>query len=178
VAELSRREGQCEHRIRPVRVMLENQGGDLLAFALQLDGGLAALAGQWQVSEATVRQVLQTQQMSERDNRRWQRQAEQRRQLGSRYYGLSEAVQELAAQVARASSLVENLNSRLRSYFFLRRQLGPSYLELLRFFLNHRRFPRSGHEERVGKSPAELLSGQEHEHWLQMLGYQPFRRAA
>jgi hypothetical protein len=116
--------------------------------------------------------------MSERDSRRWQRQAEQRRQLGARYYGLSEAVEELAAQAVRASSLVENLNSRLRTYFFLRRQLGPDYLGLLRFFLNHRRFQRSEHEGRVGKSPAELLSGQEHEHWLEMLGYQPFRRAA
>src|SRR5947209_10081349 len=116
--------------------------------------------------------------MSEKASRRWQREATQRQQLGGRYYGVSEAVQELAAQVVRASSLVENVNSRLRSYFFLRRQLGPDYLELLRFFLNHRRLQRSEHAERVGKSPAELLSGQEHEHWLEMLGYQPFRRVA
>jgi len=78
--------------------------------------------------------------------------------------------------VVRASSLVENLNSRLRNYFFLRRQLGPDYLELLRFFLNHRRFMRSEHPERVGKSPAELLSGQEHRHWLELLGFQRFRQ--
>jgi hypothetical protein len=178
VAELARREGQCGHRIGPVRVLLENQAGELLAFAEQLDRDLAALARQWQVSEATVRQVLKTQQMAERDGRRWQRQAEQQRQLGARYYGLSKAVEGLAAGVARASSLAENLNSRLRSYFFLRRQLGPDYLELLRFFLNHRRFVRSERQEREGKSPAELLSGQEHKHWLEMLGYQRFCRAA
>jgi hypothetical protein len=177
-AELVQREGQCEHRVRPVRITLQNQGADLLAFAEQLDKDLAALAGQWQVSQATVREVLQTRQMPERDSRRWQREATHRQQLGARYYGLSEAVEELAVQVVRASSLVENVNSRLRTYFFLRRQLGPDYLELLRFFLNHRRFQRSEHEERVGKSPAELLSEQEHEHWLEMLGYQPFRRAA
>ena len=34
---------------------------------------------------------------------------------------------ELAAATVRASSLVENLNSRLRSDFFLRRHLGPDY---------------------------------------------------
>ena len=79
--------------------------------------------------------------------------------------------------MVRASSVVENINSRLRGYFFLRRQLGADYLELLRFFLNHRRLPRSEREERVGKRPAELLSGQEHPHWLELLGYQPFRRA-
>ena len=178
VAQLAQREGQCEHRIRPLRVLLENQGADLLAFAEQLDKDLAALAQEWQVSEEIVREILKTQEMSERDSRRWQREATHRQQLGGRYYGMSQAVQELSGGVVRASSLVENLNSRLRSYFFLRRQLGPDYLELLRFFLNHRRFVRSEHPQRVGKSPAELLSGQEHEHWLELLGYQRFRRAA
>ena len=33
----------------------------------------------------------------------------------------------MTARVVRASSLVENLNSRLRTYFFLRRQLGGDY---------------------------------------------------
>ncbi len=78
--------------------------------------------------------------------------------------------------MVRASSVIENLNSRLRNYFFLRRQLGPDYLILLRFFLNHRRFLRSEHSERVGKSPAELMTGTSHPHWLKLLGYQPFAR--
>jgi hypothetical protein len=178
VAELLQREPWCEHRIGPVRSMLANQGADLLAFVQALDKDTAALASTWQVSEGMVREVLQTQQMSERDSKRWQREATHRQQLGARYYGLSEAVEEMAGRVVRASSLVESLNSRLRSYFFLRRQLGPDYLELLRFFLNHRRFLRSEHAERVGKSPAELLSGREHGHWLELLGYQRFRRPA
>jgi hypothetical protein len=178
VAELVQREGQCEHRIRPVRTLLVNQGADLLAFAAALDKDLAALALEWQVSEATVRQLLHTQQMSERDTRRWQREATHRQQLGGRYYALSEAVEELAGRVVRASSLVENVNSRLRNYFFLRRHLGSDYLALLQFYLNHRRFLRSEHQERVGKSPAELLNGQEHNHWLEMLGYKRFRLAA
>jgi hypothetical protein len=42
-------------------------------------------------------------------------------------------------QVVRASSsLVENLNSRLQSDFFLRRQLANDDLTLLQLFLNHR----------------------------------------
>ena len=32
------------------------------------------------------------------------------------------------------------------------------------------RFLRSEHPERVDKSPAELLTGQEHAHWLELLG--------
>ena len=80
------------------------------------------------------------------------------------------------AQTPRASSIVENINSRLRNYFFLRRHIGHGYLDLLRFFLNHRRLIRSERPERVGKTPAELLIGQPHGYWLELLGYQRFCR--
>jgi hypothetical protein len=43
-------------------------------------------------------------------------------------------------------------------------------LHLLRFFLNHHRFLRSAHAERVDHSPAELLTGQSHAPWLELLG--------
>ena len=75
----------------------------------------------------------------------------------------------------RSSSLVENLNSRLRTYFTLRRHLGGSYLDLLRFFLNRRCPLRSRHAERRGKSPRELLTGQAHPHWLILLGLRPLQ---
>jgi len=41
-------------------------------------------------------------------------------------------VRRAMADTPRSSSLVENLNSRLRTYFTLRRHLGGSYLDLLR----------------------------------------------
>ena len=87
------------------------------------------------------------------------------------------AVGEALKDTPRASSLVENLNSRLRSYFFLRRWLGDSYLGVLQFFPNHRRFIRSQVPERVGKSPKELLTGKSHPHWLELLGFKRFQRA-
>jgi hypothetical protein len=80
-------------------------------------------------------------------------------------------------QTPRASSLVENRNSRLRNYFFLRRQLGRQYLDLLKFFLNHRTFMRGEYPERVGKSPTELMTGQKHPYWLELLGFERFQRA-
>ena len=80
------------------------------------------------------------------------------------------------AQTPRASSIIENINSRLRHYFFLRRHIGHGYLDLLRFFLNHHRFLRSDRPERVGQSPAQLLRGQPHRHWLELLGDQRFYR--
>lgn len=60
-------------------------------------------------------------------------------------------------QTPRASSLVENLNSRRSNYFFLRGQLGPQYFKLLRFFLNHRTFMRSECPERVGETLAQMM---------------------
>ena len=62
-----------------------------------------------------------------------------------------------------------------QGYFTLRRHLGNSYLDLLRFFLNHRRFLRSRRAERQGKSPRELMTGQGHPHWLTLLGLGPLQ---
>jgi hypothetical protein len=73
---------------------------------------------------------------------------------------------------------VENLNSRLRTYFGLRRHLGPAYLDLLQFYLNHHELERSERAERQGKTPAELLTGAAHGHWLEMLGFRRFVRPA
>ena len=53
--------------------------------------------------------------------------------------------------------------------------LLATYLDLLRFFLNHRRFMRSRLAERVGKSPRELMTGESHPHWLTLLGFGPLQ---
>jgi hypothetical protein len=95
--------------------------------------------------------------------------------LGDKFHLLFRAVRQAMAQTPRSSSLVENLNSRLRNYFTLRRHLGGSYLGLLQFFLNHRRFMRSRRAERNGKSPRELMTGQGHPHWLTLLGLGPLQ---
>jgi hypothetical protein len=176
VAELKAREPLCAHRIGPMCRLLENQRDDLLAFAAQLDRDLCALAKDFQVPVDVVRELLDLQALDERQCRRWQKEAILREQLRDRFWELSAAVHNVADQTVRASSVIENLNSRLRTYFFLRRHLGADYLTLLQFFLNHRRFMRSEHPERVDKSPAELLTGRSHPHWLEMLGYQRFYR--
>jgi hypothetical protein len=134
------------------------------------------VAAEFKMPVEMVRAVLNVEILPPDSPSRWPRESALRDRLGDRYYPLSVAVTEIARRTVRASSVVENLNSRLRNYFFLRRHLGPAYLTLLQFFLNHRRFLRSERPERVGKSPAELLSGRAHPHWLEMLGYVRFSR--
>ena len=94
---------------------------------------------------------------------------------GTEFHALFAAVNEVMARTPRSSSLVENLNSRLRNYFTLRRHLAGSYLDLLRFFLNHRCFMRSQCPEREGKSPREAMTGGSHPHWLTLLGFGPLQ---
>ena len=142
-----------------------------------LDADLELLGQEFQVPAELLRQLLGVLARDERDPRRWARNRDPRAQLRGRFHEVQAAVAALAKGTVRASSLVENLNSRLRSYFFLRRHLGSDYLALLQFFLNHRRLERSDRPERVGKTPAELLTGQSHPHWLEMLGYTRFVRA-
>ena len=54
----------------------------------------------------------------------------------------------------------------------MRRHLGDAYPNLLQFFANHRAFIRSRRTERIGKTPKEMLTGQAHAHWLELLGLQ------
>ena len=105
----------------------------------------------------------------------WQGWNRLRARMGGKFHAVFDAVAQAMAQTPRSSALVENLNSRLRNYFTLRRQLGGSYLDLLRFFLNHRRFLRSRVPERVDKSPTQLMTGQDHPHWLTLLGFGPLQ---
>jgi hypothetical protein len=176
IAELEARAPQAPTLLGPLVTYLKGQRDNLLLFAGQLDRAFAELATEFAVPAELVRELFAVQALDPNNPKRWRRDAALHRLLGARYYPLSRELEEVRRHTVRASSLVENLNSRLRSYFFLRRHLGDGYLSLLQFFLNHRRYLRSEHPERVGKSPAELLNGQSHPHWLEMLGYTRFSR--
>ena len=123
---------------------------------------------------ADLHEVCQLQGLDRNGPAYWQRAGRLTARLGEKFHRAQAAVIAIMDETPRASSVVENLNSRLRAYFFLRRQLGDDYLDLLRFFLNHHRFRRSRRPGRLDHSPAELLTGQPHAHWLELLGFEPF----
>ena len=84
-------------------------------------------------------------------------------------------VRELFAQqlknVKKASSLVENLNGRIRKYMDVKRVVPTGFFVLMKVYFNMRRYRRSRCPERVGKSPLELLTGESHADFLDALGY-------
>ena len=174
--ELHARVSAAPDQLGKVVRYLRGQRDNLLAFAAELDAGFTALAEPLDLDPAVVRELFAVTALPADSPRRWPRDAALRQILGRHYFSLVQAVETIRRRTVRASSLAENLNSRLRGYFFLRRHLGNDYLTLLQFFLNHRRFPRSEHPERVGQSPAEVLTGKPHPHWLELLGLTPFRR--
>lgn len=176
VEELNKLEPLCRHRIKPVRRALENQRDDLLGFVRVLDALLAEIADRFDIPIYLVHAICDLKRLDKASVAYWTREKEIRRLAGAKFYQVEKAVSEAMNATTRASSIVENLNSRLRCYFFLRRQLGNDYLNLLQFFLNHRKFNRSERPERVGKSPAELLNGEPHPHWLEMLGFKLFKQ--
>ena len=177
IEELQLRESKTHKGIKTLRVALSNQKGDLLAFAQILDQKLAEIAQNFKISLEQVRQVCLLMEKSLSTNAYWQKWNRLYKQLSEKFLPVKEAVESAMKSIPRASSLVENFNSRLRNYFFLRKQLGSGYLDLLRFFLNHRTFGESRIPERVGKSPTELMTGETHPHWLEMLGFDLFQRA-
>lgn len=176
VEELMALEPLCPHRIRPVRRSLQNQRDDLLAFVTVLDTKLATISERYEVSPHLVQALCELSNLPDDSPLRWQREHTLRHRLTWKFFDVQHAVSEAMATTPRTSSVIENFNSRLRNYFFLRKHLGTSYLDLLRFFLNHRTFLHTTRPERMGKSPAELLTGRPHAHWLELLGFAPFRR--
>ncbi|WP_121970802.1 hypothetical protein [Leptolyngbya sp. BC1307] len=177
VLELQQREDERYPAIRKLRKALHNQRDQLLAFAGVVDQKLAKIAEDFELPSQAVREVCLLHRKHDTSNAYWVRWNQLHSQLSSKFHGVMEAVGKALEETPRASSMVENLNSRLRNYFFLRRSLGDSYLSLLQYFLNHRCFMRSLKPERVGKSPKQLLTGEAHPHWLELLGFKRFQRA-
>jgi hypothetical protein len=169
LAELEARQALCPHRLKPLVRTLRNQRSMLLGFVRALDQRLAGIAQELRVPLVQVQAACRLEAIDKNHSLYWQGRAEAMRRLGPAWAAVEQAVQEALATTPRASSMVENLNGRLRCYFFLWRRTSRPYLELLRFYLNHRPYQRSAHADRAGKSPYELLSGQPHPFWLDLL---------
>jgi hypothetical protein len=178
VEELQVRQAKVLHRIGPVVRKLINGRAELLAFAAEIDQRLLGLAKQHQIAPEVVHQLFQLQDLPLALPARWQQEKKLRTLMGHTFYSIQLDIQHIIDSTYRASSVVENFNSRLRNYFFLRNSLSNGYLDLLRFSLNHRRFIRSESPRRQGKSPAHILTDIEHPHWLNLLGFVPFKKAA
>ena len=124
IDQLFLREDACRHRIEPVRKYLENHMDNLLEFVPLMEKRLENIAKEFEVSVETILAVYRLKGLALSSNKRWEQHNALRSLLGRVFYPIEAAVAEVLDNVVRASSLVENLNSRLRNYFTLRKQLA------------------------------------------------------
>jgi hypothetical protein len=114
VEELARHEPEDQRRIRPVRIALQNQRDGLLAFAGVLDEKPIAIAQVHAISEPVVREACILHRLPSTSPTYWRGWDRLRAKLRGKFHAIFNAASQALAQTPRSSSLVENLNSRLR----------------------------------------------------------------
>ena len=92
------------------------------------------------------------------------------RLLGNKRSDAENALNEAIHDTKRASSIVENLNSRIRVYMNIKKVVPKKFFVLLKVYLNTRKYRRSRVNERKRKSPLELMTGQEHPDFYEIIG--------
>ncbi len=96
--------------------------------------------------------------------------------IGADYDEIEDEVLGILENTHRCSSMVENLNSRVRPYLAEQKEVTQKRLDLIQFYLNHKPFARSKHARLINKTPAQALTGKDHQHWLEMLGFSLFKQ--
>jgi hypothetical protein len=172
VDELKLLEKIHPHRIKASRITLENQKDNILAFTLEMDARFIELAEVFKINKSDLWDLCELNRCQRFSEKYYKRSGKIRERLGNtKYIILMGLVAQIIKTTTRSSSLVENLNSRIRPFCNLRKQMGAKFSELLKFFLNHNALTCSRKKERKNKTPAEILNKKSHPHWLEMLGF-------
>lgn len=165
-------------RLRAMRITLENKKEAALHFATVLDEEFKQLSHQLKLPVDLMWEICKLQRCDANNNAYYIRSMSLRRVLKNRFSEIEKQVIDIMDKTERTSSMIENLNGRVRKCIRNRIEIGHGYLDLLRFYMNHKPFVRSARTERKGRTPAEILSGKPHPHWLDLLGFKRFKRTA
>lgn len=166
------------HRIKAICTTLKNQQLQLLAFTEVLNEKFETIADNFIYPIEKIWEMCNLQRCENGSDQYAIRSIPLQDYFQYDFDEIEDAVIDALKTTERTSSMVENLHSRLRPYCYLRQEIGFGYLDLLRFYLNHTPINRSAKKARVGKTPAHILMDKQHPHWLEMLGYQRFKKAA
>lgn len=178
VAELEVLAKLHPHRILPMCVKLEDVRDLMLAFVNVLEEKFVAIANQHHCSIGTIWEICKLQRCKYLGDNYLVRSEAIVLQLGDLFEEIEDAVIAALDSTERTSSMVENLNSRVNSYLYIRKSSDQSFLDLLQFYFNHTPFLRSERGYRVNKTPTEILTGKQHNSWLELLGHNRFKRVA
>jgi len=167
------------HRLQVLCTKLCNQRDGLLAFVDVLDCKFHEIALKHNCRLDFVWQVCQLQRCEYYGDTYHLRSLPLLAEVGEELFEfIEDDVLAALDSTEKTSSMVENINGRIKAYLHNRKECNQQFLNLLRFYLNHVPFRRSVRPSRINKSPTEILTGKKHPHWLEMLGYTRFKRIA
>ena len=89
--------------------------------------------------------------------------------LGNRILEARQTIDETIRMTFRASSMIENVNSRIRCYMNLKRNIPSKFLSLLRFYFNTRKANRPTNKSWAGTSALDRLTGHDNPSFLNLL---------
>ena len=166
------------HRIDAIVTSLHHRRNGLLDVANALNDQFAQLAEHYNVSINTIWRVCYTARYGFDSCNYGEESSALEELIGEKYDEIEDAVLLVLESTHRCSSMVENLNSRVRPYLEERKSVSQKTLGLIQFYLNHKPFMRSKHERLVNKTAAEAMTGKSHLPWLEMLGLAGAKRQA
>ena len=91
--------------------------------------------------------------------------------LQDKYINVQNAIELAKDSTKKASSIVENVNGRIRVYIEVKRIIPDAFFILLKVYFNTKRYKRSRYENRVGKSPYELLTQTSQPEFFEAIGF-------
>ena len=166
------------HRLQEMCNKLRRRRDKLLAYVDVLHEKFKVIAKQLSVNIQQVWDVCQLQRYNILGDNYHIQSSTLEGELGDQFDTIEDEVILAMESTERTSSMIENQHSRIRPYLNAFQNVSNKYLSLLRFYLNHTPFLRSVRSHRENKTPWEILSGNQHAHWIEMLGYTRFKRAA
>ena len=166
------------HRIQTFVNSLVNQRGSLMKALQNLDTKFKAIAKKHQLPIPKVWEIAELAKYGFTSATYHTKSDLLDQEIGPQFDAIEDEVLTAIDETDRTSCMVENFNSRLSPYLDERKGFKDERLSLIQFGLNHRPFMRSEHKALVGKTPAQVMSGINHPHWLEMLGFKRFQLAA
>ena len=178
IEELSKIDSNYSHRINKFKNTLKNNKTRILGFVIELENELNLYASEINCDVYWLWTICYAQRYDKSHPKYYSYVKSAQKRLKHQFYQTEQTVIAIIDSIEKASSVVENLNGRIRKHLRNHVHLNQETLNLFRFIINHKAFQRSRVNHRTGKTPSEILNQQTHQHWLEMLGYKLFRQAA
>jgi len=143
----------------------------LLSFINRLEKGMSRYSGELDIPLDALRIMYRQLSFSPECQQHQNLEYDLVLMLMGKYDSTRVVFEKLLKETKKASSLVENLNGRIRSFIEVKRIIPTKFFVLMKVYFNTRRYKRSRCSERVGRSPLELLTGKAQPDFLEALGY-------